>query len=50
MNNAFGVTLSLVAWEASGQSQVVAILLMVFLGVIGTAVYVVAMKPKLHVR
>lgn len=35
-------------WEASGQSQLVYILLMVFLGVIGTAVYVLVAQPQLR--
>ncbi len=36
------------AWDAAGQSQLVHILLMVFLGVIGTIVYVVVARPRLR--
>lgn len=35
-------------WRAAGQEQLVHILLMVFLGVIGTIVYVVVARPKLR--
>lgn len=36
------------AWRAAGQEQIVHILLMVFLGIIGTFVYVVVARPKLR--
>lgn len=36
------------AWQAAGQNQLVHILLMVFLGIIGTIVYVVVARPKLR--
>lgn len=35
-------------WKAAGQEQLVHILLMVFLGVIGTIVYVVVARPRLR--
>ena len=35
-------------WRAAGQEQLVHILLMVFLGIIGTIVYVLVAKPKLR--
>jgi hypothetical protein len=35
-------------WQAAGQEQLLHILLMVFLGVIGTIVYVVVARPKLR--
>lgn len=34
-------------WQASGQSQLVYVLLMVFLGILGTLLYVVIARPKL---
>lgn len=35
-------------WKAAGQEQLIHILLMVFLGIIGTIVYVVVARPKLR--
>ena len=35
-------------WRAAGQEQLVHILLMVFLGLVGTIVYVVVARPKLR--
>lgn len=35
-------------WVAAGQSKVVTILLMVLLGVVGTIVYAVAVRPALR--
>lgn len=32
-------------WEAAGQNQILHVLLMVFLGIIGTIVYVAVAKP-----
>ena len=35
-------------WEASGQSQIVYVVLMVLVGVIGTIAYVVVARPQLR--
>jgi hypothetical protein len=35
-------------WSAAGQSQLLYVLLMVFLGVIGTLVYVLVPRPQLR--
>jgi len=37
------------AWAAAGQSKVVWVLVQIFLWVIGSAVYFVAIRPKLKV-
>lgn len=37
-----------VRWNAAGQSQLLYVLLMVFLGVIGTLVYVLVPRPQLR--
>ena len=34
-------------WTAAGQNKVVWILVMIFLGIIGTAIYFFAIRPKL---
>ena len=34
-------------WLAAGQSRVVAVLLMIFLGLLGTIIYTFAMRPDL---
>ncbi len=36
-------------WNAAGESQLLYVLLMVFLGVIGTFMYVLIARPKLRV-
>jgi len=36
------------AWRAAGQSQLVHVLLLIFLGVIGAIVYVVVARPQLR--
>ncbi|MCW2782214.1 MAG: hypothetical protein JWR35_2663 [Marmoricola sp.] len=35
-------------WEAGGQSQLLYVLLMVFLGVIGTILYIAVARPQLR--
>jgi hypothetical protein len=35
------------AWAAAGQSKVVWVLVQIFLSILGTAVYFVAIRPKL---
>lgn len=35
-------------WESAGQSQLLYVLLMVFLGLIGTVLYVAVARPKLR--
>lgn len=35
-------------WDAAGQSLLVHVLLMLFLGVIGTIIYLVVAKPRLR--
>lgn len=35
-------------WQSVGQSQLVYVLLMVFLGIIGTVLYVAVARPKLR--
>jgi hypothetical protein len=37
-------------WSAAGESKILYVLLMVFLGVIGTILYVAIARPKLRAR
>ncbi|RJS45943.1 PLDc N-terminal domain-containing protein [Nocardioides cavernaquae] len=37
-------------WSAAGESKILYVLLMVFLGVIGTILYVVIARPKLRLQ
>ena len=36
------------AWDAAGQNKLVYVLLMVFLGVVGTLIYVLVARPELR--